>query len=129
MIERKYHPYYEWEDYQSGMYDELKDGREHRVKLAVKLLSHPLICYQFMKEVTVRWKVATEHVFTNITCNRKSWLGQSACHLFAGVKEDETREAWKYLTIEQRKKANDIAKEVIKEWERRYEEGTWNKCV
>lgn len=121
-MEQKYHPYYEWEDYQSGMYDELKEGREQRIHLAIILLSNCMTLHKFMGEVTIRWKVATETVFTDNKRNKKSWLGQAACCLFAGVKEDETREAWKYLTDEQRNKANATADKIIKEWVGKYEQ-------
>lgn len=128
-MEQKFHPYYEWEDYQAGMYDELKQGREQRVQLAITLLSNCMNLHRFMKEVTIRWKVATEHVFTNTRNNKKSWLGQAACCLFAGIKEDETREAWKYLTEEQRDKANATANEIIKEWVKEYEKKIRNERI
>jgi hypothetical protein len=129
-MEQKFHPYYEWEDYQAGMYDELKDGREQRVQLAIHLLSNCMNLHKFMKEVTFRWKVATETVFTDKKRNKKSWLGQAACCLFAGVKEDETREAWGFLTDEQRIKANATADEIIKEWVENYEQSNdGDKCV
>lgn len=128
-MERIYHPYYEWEDYQGGMYDELKAGREQRVIIAGELLSDTFILNRFMKEVTARWIKATEHNLTNNGCNRKAWLGQAACHLYAGVKEDETREAWKQLTDEQRKLANETAKSIILKWEAEHEESLRNQCI
>lgn len=116
MLVRKYHHYEEWEDYKSGMYDELKEGRDCRINLAASLLSDPTLCERFMREVVKRWKMASEQVLTNVSINRRAWLGQSACCLYAGVKEDETRAAWWKLTDEQRKIANDIADKVILEW-------------
>ena len=129
MIEQKFHPYYEWEDYQAGMYDELKDGRQQRIELAINLLSNCMNLHYFMKEVTIRWKIVTEEVFTNQKRNKRSWLGQAACCLFAGVKEDETREAWKFLSKEQRTKANATADQIIKEWVKEYENKFGNERV
>lgn len=128
-MEQKFHPYYEWEDYQSGMYDELKQGREQRIELAMFLLSNSKSLEYFMKEVTIRWKLATEQNFTNVHFNRKSWLGQAACNLFAGVKEDETRSAWWKITDVERKQANAIADLIIKEWVKSYEEVSRVECV
>lgn len=128
-MEQKFHPYYEWEDYQSGMYDELKQGREQRIELAAFLLSSPKNLDHFMREVTVRWKLATEQNFTNTSFNRKSWLGQAACNLFAGVKEDETRSAWWKITDQQRREANAIADNIINEWVKNYEETIRFECV
>lgn len=125
----KFHHYTEWEDYQSGMYDELKEGRDSRIQMAIILLSNCMNLHHFMNEVTVRWKVSTEQTFTNTSFNRKAWLGQAACHLFAGVKEDETRAAWGFLTDEQRKKANATADKIIKDWVKKYEETTRDECI
>lgn len=117
MIEQVFHHYEMWEDYQCGMYDELKEGRANRVELARDLLKNPVVCERWMREVIKRWKVATEQVFSNVHQNRKAWLGQAACCLYAGVKEDETREAWWLLTDEERNTANAIAETVIEDWE------------
>ena len=117
MIEQKFYHYEKWEDYQSGMYDELKEGRTSRIELAQLLLKNEKLCEKWMREVTKRWKVACEQNFTNPQINRKAWLGQAACCLYAGVKENETREAWWLLTEEQRNIANNIAEIVIKDWE------------
>ena len=117
MIEQIFHRYEQWEDYQSGMYDELKEGRADRVRLAQSLLSSPKICDRWMREVKKRWHIACEQVFSNLQVNRKAWLGKAACCLYAGVKEDETREAWWMLTDEQRETANMIAETIISEWE------------
>lgn len=126
---QKFHHYTEWEDYQSGMYDELKEGRNQRIQMAIILLSNCMNLHHFMKEVTVRWKMSTEQTFTNTSFNRKAWLGQAACHLFAGVKEDETRAAWGFLTDEQRIKANATADKIIKEWVKTYEKSIGNECA
>ena len=116
-MERIFHHYEKWEDYQCGMYDELKDGRECRVELAKNLLANAPLCEKFMREVVKRWKCACEQVFTNTNVNRRAWLGQAACCLYAGVKENETREAWWQLTEDERNLANEIADKVINDYE------------
>lgn len=118
---RAYFNYEEWEDYQSGMYDELSEGREERIILAAKLLSDEKLCKYWMSEVLKRWKIATAQTLSNTSNNSKAWLGQSACHLYAGVKEDETRKAWGTLTEDGRKKANKIAADLIENWRTNYE--------
>jgi hypothetical protein len=74
-----------------------------------------------MKRVSIEWVHAVEQTFTNKSINHRAFLGQTACNLYAGVKEDETREAWGYLTNEQRYKANKIADRVYREWISDYE--------
>lgn len=123
-IKRVFHHYEEWEDYQSGMYDEIREGRDYRVQMAKGLLGNPALCDKFMREVVKRWKCACEQVFTNPSINRRSWLGQAACCLYAGVKENETREAWWLLTDEERNTANEIAEKVIKEYEEAHEQNS-----
>lgn len=100
------------------MYDELKEGRDCRIELAKGLLSNPALCERFMREVVKRWKCACEQVFTNPANNRRSWLGQAACCLYAGVKENETRQAWWLLTEQEQNKANEIADIVIADYEK-----------
>lgn len=120
-MKQKYYHYTMWEDFQNGMYDEIKDGRPDRVKKAVQILSNLELLYQQMTRVTKEWKYATEQNFTNNSINHQAFLGQTACNIYAGIKEDETREAWGRLTNDQRYKANKVADRVYMEWRKRYE--------
>ena len=117
MIKRKFHHYKKWEDYKCGMYDELAEGKDCRIDLAKSLLGNPSLCEKFMREVVKRWTCAAEQVLTNTSINRRAWLGQAACCLYAGCKEDETRKAWWLLTKEEQDRANSIAEKVITEYE------------
>lgn len=127
-MKRVYHHYTLWEDFQAGMYDEVKEGREERIQKAIELLTNEELCYHFMKRVTTEWKYACEQVFTN-RFNHRAFLGQCACNLYAGVKEDETRKAWWFLTEQQRYKANEIANRVYEEWRLDYEKTIGNQRV
>ena len=119
-MKQVFYHYTLWEDFKNGMYDEIKDGRNERVNKAVELLSDTKKLYENMKRVTREWKFATEQNLTNMSINHQAFLGQTACNIYAGVKEDETREAWGILTNEQRYKANKVADKVYYEWERDY---------
>lgn len=123
MIQKYYH-YTVWEDFKNGMYDEVKEGRNERVKQAVELLSNTELLYKQMTRVTKEWKFATEQNLTNKSINHQAFLGQTACNIWKGIKEDETREAWGLLTCEQRYKANKIADKVFDEWSAIYERET-----
>ena len=120
-MKQKYYHYTMWEDFQNGMYDEIKEGRPERVKLAVYLLTSLDLLYEQMQRVTKEWTCATEQNFTNQSINHQAFLGQTACSIWKGVKEDETREAWGRLTNEQRYKANKVADRVYLEWFHEYE--------
>lgn len=119
-IKQVFYHYTLWEDYQNRMYDEIKEGRKERINEAINLLSNEKLLYQQMKRVTNEWKIATEQNFTNNQINHQAFLGQCACNIYKGVKEDETREAWGLLTNEQRIKANKIADIVYCEWQEQY---------
>ena len=123
-MKQKWYHYTMWEDFQNGMYDEVKEGRKERVLTAVKLLTDLPALYEQMTRVSNEWKYATEQNFTNVNINHQAFLGQSACNIYGGVKEDETREAWGMLTNEQRYAANGIADRVYNEWVKRYERET-----
>ena len=120
-MKQKYYPYTMWEDFQHGMYDEIKEGRPERVKKAVWLLLNPDLLFDYMTRVANEWKYATEQTFTNPHMNHQAFLGQAACNLYAGINEDETREAWGLLTSTQRRKANQVADEVYNNWITGYE--------
>lgn len=122
-MERIFHHYSKWEDFHAGMYDEKKEGRKERVTLAAFILGTPEICLGAMQKVIDEWKIATEYNLSNAEINRKAWLGQAACSCYAGIHEDETREAWGIMTEPQRIEANRIAANIIKKWiaEREYE--------
>jgi hypothetical protein len=115
-MERIFHHYNKWEDYHAGMYDECKEGRAERVIKAAEILGTPDICRKAMEKVVAEWKIATEYNFSNAEINRKAWLGQAACSCYAGIHEDETREAWGIMTESQRIEANSIASDIIKKW-------------
>lgn len=115
-MERIFHHYNKWEDYHAGMYDECKEGRAERVIKAAEILGTPDICREAMEKVVAEWKIATEYNFSNAEINRKAWLGQAACSCYAGIHEDETREAWGIMTEAQRIEANSIASDIIKKW-------------
>jgi hypothetical protein len=70
-----------------------------------------------MEKVIAEWEIATEYNLSNAEINRKAWLGQAACCCYAGVHEDETREAWGLMTDAQRSEANRIAACIIKRWQ------------
>lgn len=111
-----YHHYTKWEDFQNGMYDEEKEGRKDRVQKAIEILSSAKLCREAMQMVTSHWRHACEQNLSNDIYGHRAFLGQSACCIYAGVHEDETRQAWGLLTDEQRKQANRIADIVYREW-------------
>lgn len=122
-MQRIYYRYELWEDYKNGMYQECKQDRKERVEKAACILGNAELCRKAMEKVVSEWPIATEYNLSNAGVNRKAWLGQAACSCYAGVHEDETREAWGIMTDAQRNRANAIAQEIIVEWVRQREHG------
>lgn len=120
-MQRIFHHYSLWEDYHAGMYDESKDGRAERVQKDAEILGTPAVCREAMENVIAEWKISTEYNLSNLEINRKAWLGQAACSCYAGIHEDETREAWGIMTEAQRIEANRIAAAIIKKWQSKRE--------
>lgn len=116
-----FHHYKKWEDYHNGMFRKVNAIDDHfLIGKAVELLSNQDICYQAMKRVVNEWKYSSEHNLTNISQNRRAWLGQAACCIEFGVPEELTRIAWSSMSVDKQDKANAIADIVIQEWEESY---------
>lgn len=116
------HPYWLWEDYQNGMFnDEMtQDG----IKKAMKVLGNPDECRKAMKRVLDEWQYVSQTVLlTDIKfewSSNRSWLGASCCCIQCGCTQNEVRNAWWLLTDEQRDIANKIADDLIDEYRNQY---------
>jgi len=71
-----------------------------------------------MLRVVREWRYSCEHNLSNLSQNRKAWLGHAACALEKGLCEDVVREACGRLTAEQQGAANAKAQQAIEEWEK-----------
>ena len=127
-MKRVFYHYTLWEDFKSGMYNppcrdsvEASAASKERIEKAAKCLSDEKLCRANMQKVVATWTIATEQVLTNLEQNRRAWLGWCACFMYGGCHDEETRAAWGLMTEQNRIRANKIADEVIKEWEREYE--------
>lgn len=117
-MNRIFHPYLIWEDFQNGMYEIPSKEREPElIERAISVLSDAQIFRAACNSVIINWPICTENNLTNPTCNRKAWLGQAACNILHSVPEICTRLAWGMLTEQQREIANDVAKSIIDKYE------------
>ncbi len=113
MIQKYYTHYLNWEDWQNGMYRDI-ENKQYYIHKAIECLRNP---YEAMLKVTKEWRYSSKENLSDLTSNRKSWLGQAACCYQFKVPEHITREAWGLLTKEERINANRIAQIVINKWE------------
>lgn len=117
-----FHRYELWEDYQNGMFRNVKDGNEEtRIQQAYNLFRNENKLYEEMCFVAYNWKYASEVNLTNNSINHQAWLGQASCCHYCGCGDYETIQAWHRLTNEERQKANDIADKVYYEWKNWFE--------
>jgi hypothetical protein len=125
-----YHPYTKWEDYKWGMFDKtcFMDEKTmiHDCEMILRI---PEWLWESMTFVSHQWGYSAEHNLTNLHRNRQAWLGQAACCLSHGAPEYLTKVAWNNLTNDQQRKANQVADDVIKDWESKYAAGyfSWQK--
>lgn len=112
-----FHHYKKWEDYHAGMFRKVTVTDDHSLIVrAYKLLSTPELCLSAMRRVLVEWPFSTQHNITNLSQNRRAWLGQAACCIEFGVPEELTKIAWNNLSKELQDQANSIADKVINEY-------------
>lgn len=116
-MSRVFHPYTEWEDWQSGMWTPTFSPRD--VEKARQILADPKMFLSASQEMVADWVKSAEQNLTDKSQNRRSWVGQAACCHLSGIPEQATRLAWWSLSLQERAEANEAADTVIAEWEAR----------
>jgi len=116
-IKQIFIPYYEWEDYINGMWN---NGNDNQLKDAVIFTSNYIEYGNAMAEVIKAWPKTMLNSLTNLSINRKAFLGHCAVSYKLNIPESITRQAWGLLTNEQRFKANEIAQKHINNYDYEY---------
>lgn len=116
-MNRIYHPYWMWEDFKAGFYDNISgEQKKEMINKVVELFSDNEITRKYMIRVIDEWVFSCQHNLSNESLNRIAYLGQGACCLFAGVPSTITMEAWSLVSKENQDKADGIAKDVLNIW-------------
>ena len=119
-VKRVYHPYWLWEDFNNGFYNnEQPSIKESNILKVIELFNSKELTEKWMNYVIDNWKYSCEHNLTNNSLNRIAWIGQSACCCYAKVPCITTMEAWNLLSVKVQERANKIAFEVLNKWEKR----------
>jgi hypothetical protein len=118
-LTRVYHPYWRWEEVDANMWGSVSN-RKAFLKKAIEFTGDAEKYGRFMIKVAEKWKYSCEHNLTDLTQNRRAWIGHAACAMALGCPEDIVREAWGYLSDDQQLKANRKADEAIHYWEKKY---------
>ena len=117
---RAYKPYWDWEDFRSGMYDDM-GLRCDAIDRSRALLSS-VEFYDVARLMLDCWPIASLVNLTNSQINRRAWLGRAAACFHCGATEREVRQAWPLLSATEMQKANKIADELIQDYEKRHPE-------
>jgi hypothetical protein len=126
MIKQIFVPYWEWEDYLSGMWRKVEPVQESKLLIEVIEFTGDWVKYgNAMGEVIDIWPRTMLNTLTNKSVNRRAFLGHCAVQYKINCPEYITRQAWGMLTDKQRFDADLIAEKHIKHWE--YEFKTKNR--
>lgn len=118
-IKRLYEPYWNWEDYINGMWLKLEKHNEaDMLYQAVQFTSNWIEYGNAMGEVIKAWPITMRNSLTNLSINRRAFLGHCACSYKFNCPEYITRQAWHIITEQQRIDADRIAESHIKKYER-----------
>lgn len=109
-MKRIYHTHDKWEDL--GMWFK----NPFNLQEAIDFTGNSELYGEWMWKVVCNWPLSCEHNLT-ATGNRRAWLGHAACFMAIGCPESITRQAWGYLSEQQRIDADQKATDCIEIWE------------
>jgi len=117
-----YVPYWKWECFNSGMWDNVNNKylEDKLLSEAIEFTGNHILYGRSMGKVVVSWKCSMLNFLSNKSMNRKAYLGHCAVFIEKQIPEYIVRMAWKQLTNKQRELANLEAEKYIKEWELHY---------
>lgn len=110
-----------WEDWKAGMWRKVSKSEEDQLLLVAIEFTGDAVRYGgWMLKVIQEWPIACEHNLTDLSLNRKAWVGHAATQMAINCPEYITRAAWGMLTEQQRIDANKQAQFAIDQWESAY---------
>ena len=116
-MERIYHPYWKWEDYKDGFYNNISGSlKKELTDKVVEMFNDEKETKRCMNLVITKWVYSCEHNLTNPAMNKIAYIGQGACCLYAGIPSTITMSAWSLLDLDVRNRADLIANEVLEKW-------------
>ncbi len=116
-MERIYHPYWLWEDYINGFYDNVSgEQKKICIQKCIEMFNSDELTISNMNYVVDNWKYSMEHNLSNNSLNHIAYIGQSACCNYAKIPNSITMECWSMLTKEVQEIANKNAISAIERW-------------
>ena len=116
-MERIYHPYWLWEDYQNGFYENVSgEDKASKIQKVFEMFNSEELTRSNMEYVVNNWKYSMQHNLTNPSLNKIAYIGQSACCNYANIPNSITMECWSKLSKDVQDRANEIASNVLSKW-------------
>lgn len=116
-MNRIYHPYWLWEDYKAGFYENISgEQKKQMTEKVLEMFNSKELTRENMIRVITEWKYSCEHNLTNDSLNKIAYIGQGACCIYAGVPNTITMEAWSLLSKEVQQRSDVIANEILNIW-------------
>ena len=109
----------DWEEVAANMWGEVVD-KKSALETAIAFTGDHKLYGSYMRRVCNEWPNSCINALTDPHLNQRAWLGHAAVAMAHNIPEDITREAWSYLTDEQKYLANAEAEREIKAWKMRY---------
>jgi hypothetical protein len=116
-ISKVYVPYYDWECFKNGMWN---NSDLHRLNEAILFTGNYCLYGMEMDRVIIEWPNTMKNHLTNPSINKLAFIGHCAVCNATGISEKTTRMAWRFLTEQQRVLANNEAKNAYKKWLQKY---------
>jgi len=114
---RIYHPYWLWEDYKAGFYENCSnDEKQKHFEKIIEMFNDENLTIQNMNYVIENWKYSCEHNLTNLSLNQIAYIGQAACCVYCKAPSTVTMECWSKLSKHVQNRADQNAQDVIKKW-------------
>jgi hypothetical protein len=121
-MKRIWVPIDQWEEIRFNMWGE-PVNRRRQLEQAVIFTGNHRLYGRYMQRVIREWPNSCRNALTDLSLNRRAWIGHAACALALRCPEDITRQAWGLLSNEQRQMANRQADRAIHTWEVRNVQG------
>ena len=118
-LQQVYRRVQEWEEVTHNMWGKVSD-RNSYIERAIQFTGNHIEYGRYMRRVCEEWPISTENAFTDPYLNHRAWVGHAACALAFNCPEDIVRQAWRFLTDEQKLLANKEASRAIADWRRAY---------
>lgn len=116
-MERIYHPYWLWEDYVNGFYENVSgEQKKLCISKCLEMFNDESLTIENMNFVVDNWKHSMEHNLTNNSMNHIAYIGQSACCNYFKIPNFITMECWSKLSVDVQQRANKNAISAIERW-------------